>query len=427
MAETTDIQNTPQPKKRRRIIQAFLASLAIAGPGIIAANAGNDAGGIATFASAGAQFGYATLFFMVLVAGALIIVQEMCARLGAYTGDGLGSLIREQFSLRMASFALLMLVIANVGLVVSEFAGIAAAFELFGVSRYVSVPIAAVAIWSIVVLGSYKFAEKLFLIFSLAFLTYPIAAILAKPDYSEVAHNLVIPNFVAEHGFLFIIVALIGTTITPYMQFYIAAAISDKGVGPAGYKNIRIDTIVGSIFASLISISIIIATAAAIADRGPLESAKDAAMALTPIAGPFATQLFAFGLLGASALAAAIVPLSTAYAISEAAGAERSVEKTFREAPLFVGLFTGQIIFGALVALIPGNLIEILINAQVLNGIITPILLTYVLILANRKSVLGDAVNGPIFRKVAFVAIAIVAVLSATVLLQTVGGWLGLA
>ncbi|GAC1369974.1 MAG: Nramp family divalent metal transporter [Candidatus Saccharimonadales bacterium] len=427
MAETTDIQSAPQPKKRGRLIRGFLTSLAIAGPGIIAANAGNDAGGIATYASAGAQYGYHTLFFMVLVTIALVIVQEMCARLGAFTGDGLGSLIREQFSLRMASFALLMLVIANVGLVVSEFAGIAAAFELFGVSRYISVPIAAAAIWGIVVLGSYKFAEQLFLIFSLAFLTYPVAAFLSKPNYHEVASQLLIPNFVAEHGFLFIVVALIGTTITPYMQFYIAAAISDKGVGPQGYSHVRIDTVVGSIFANLISMFIIIATAAAIPTRGALGSAKEAAKALAPVAGPFATQLFGFGLLGASALAAAVVPLSTAYAISEAAGAERSVEKSFREAPLFVGLFTGQIIFGALVALIPGNLIDILINAQVLNGIITPILLSYVLILANRRSVLGDAANGPIFRKVAFVAIALVAVLSAVVLIQTVGGWLGLA
>jgi Mn2+/Fe2+ NRAMP family transporter len=412
--------------KRGRVVRAFLASLAIAGPGLIAANAGNDAGGIATYASAGAQFGYHTLFFMLLVTVALVIVQEMCARLGAFTGDGLGSLIREQFSLRMAGFALLMLVIANVGLVVSEFAGIAAAFELFGIHRYISIPIAAFAIWGIVVLGNYKSAEKLFLIFSLAFLTYPVAAILAHPNYHEALSQLVIPNIVATHGFLFIIVALIGTTITPYMQFYIAAAISDKGVGPADYKHVRIDTIMGSIFANLISIFIIVATAAAIHTRGPLGSAKEAAMALAPVAGPFATQLFGFGLLGASALAAAIVPLSTAYAISEAAGAERSVEKSFKEAPLFVGLFTGQIIFGALVALIPGNLINTLIGAQVLNGIITPILLTYVLILANRRSVLGDAVNGPIFRVVAAIAVGAVAILSATVLVQTIAGWLRL-
>jgi Mn2+/Fe2+ NRAMP family transporter len=404
----------------------LVAGLALAGPGLIAANAGNDAGGIATYASAGAQFGYRTLFFMVLVTVALVIVQEMCARLGAYTGEGLGSLIREQFSIRMTTVALGLFVMANIGLVVSEFAGIAAALQLFHVSRYESIPVAAVAVWSLVMFSSYRRAERIFLVLSLAFLTYPIAAVLAHPHVGQAVSQLVWPHLLLTKSFLFLGVALIGTTITPYMQFYLASSIADKGVRPEDYKRERSGTIVGVIFADLISIFIIIATAAAIHVRGPLANAGEAARALKPVAGSFAVQLFGIGLLGASALAAVVVPLSSSYAVSEAIGSERSVGKRFSEAPVFLGLFTIQIIIGATVALIPGNLINTLINAQVLNGIITPILLVYVLILANKRSLLGEAANGPVFRTVATVCIAIVSLLSLTVLIQTVLGWFGI-
>jgi NRAMP (natural resistance-associated macrophage protein)-like metal ion transporter len=413
--------------RRRRLRRIAVTALAFAGPGLIAANAGNDAGGIATYASAGAQFGYRTLFVMLLVTVALVVVQEMCARLGAYTGEGLGSLIREQFSIRVTAFALVAFVVANLGLVVSEFAGIAAALDLVGVSRYVSIPIAAAAIWGLVVFGSYRYAERLFLILSLAFLSYPVAAVLAHPEVSEVASQTLWPHLIASRDFLLLAVALIGTTITPYMQFYIAGAVADKGVGPAEYKAERIDTVGGAIFADLISMFIIVATAAAIHVRAPLDSAAQAAHALKPVAGHFAEQLFALGLLGASALAAAVVPLSTAYAISEAAGAERSVGRRFREAPLFLGLFTGQIFLGAAVALIPANLIQLLINAQLLNGIITPILLTYVLVLANRKRLLGNAANGPFYRVVASTCVVVVAIMAAAALTATVLGWFGIS
>jgi len=251
--------------------------------------------------------------------------------------------------------------------------------------------------------------------------------VLARPNVSEVVSQTVWPHLVPSRDFLLLAVALIGTTITPYMQFYIAGAVADKGIGPAEYQAERIDTIGGAIFADLISMFIIIATAAAIHVRAPLESAAQAAHALKPVAGRFAEQLFAFGLLGASALAAAVVPLSTAYAISEAAGAERSVGRRFREAPLFLGLFTGQIILGASVALIPGNLIQLLINAQLLNGIITPILLTYVLVLANRKRLLGDAANGPVYRVVATACVVVVAIMAAAALAATVLGWFGIS
>jgi NRAMP (natural resistance-associated macrophage protein)-like metal ion transporter len=424
---TTPGPSRPPRPARRSLRRRILVVLAFMGPGIIAANAGNDAGGIATYASAGAQFGYRTLFAMLLVTVALVVVQEMCARLGAYTGEGLGALIREQFSIRVTAFALVALIVANVGLVVSEFAGIAAALELLHVSKYISVPVAAVAIWALVVFGSYKYAERLFLILSLVFFAYPVAAFLSRPDYAQAGADLAYPHFLATKAFLLLVVALIGTTITPYMQFYVAAAVADRGIGPADYAGEKLDTISGSIFCNLISIFIIVATAAAIHVRGPLESAKQAAQALTPVAGRFATQLFAVGLLGASALAAAVVPLSTAYAISEATGAERSVSKSFRQAPLFLGLFTGQVFIGAAVALIPGNLIKLLVEAQVLNGLITPILLTYVLILANRTSVLGDAANGRAFKIVATISVAAVALLSATVLVQSVLSGLGIA
>lgn len=422
-APSTDVAAGRRPPFSKRV----LILLAFMGPGVIAANAGNDAGGIATYASAGAQFGYRTLFAMVLVTVALVVVQEMCARLGAYTGEGLGALIREQFSIRVTAFALLALVVANVGLVVSEFAGIAAALELLHVSRYISIPVSAVAVWALVVFGTYKYAERIFLVLSLVFFAYPVSALLSHPDLGQASSQLLLPHFLPTSDFLLLVVALIGTTITPYMQFYVAAAVADRGIGPAEYPAEKIDTIAGSIFCNVISIFIIIATAAAIKTRAPLDSAKQAAQALTPVAGRFATQLFAVGLLGASALAAAVVPLSTAYAISEATGAERSVSKTFREAPLFLGLFTAQVFIGAAVALVPGNLIRLLVQAQVLNGIITPILLTYVLVLANRRSVLGDAANGRAFRVVATISVTGVAVLSLTVLVQFLAHAVGLA
>jgi NRAMP (natural resistance-associated macrophage protein)-like metal ion transporter len=415
------------PEPRRSLRRRLLASLAILGPGLIAANAGNDAGGIATYASAGAQFAYRTLFFMVLVTVGLVVVQEMSARLGAYTGEGLMSLIREQFPLRVAAFAITCLLAANVGLVVSEFAGIGAAFELFGVSRYVSIPVAAVVVWAVVVFGSYRYAERVFLILSLVFIAYPVAAVLGHPDWTAVGANTAWPHFLANRDFLFLGVALIGTTITPYMQLYQAAAVADRGIGPEDYPDERIDAIAGSLFANLVSMCIIVATAATIGGTGPLDSAKQAAQALRPVAGHFAEALFGVGLLGASALAAAVVPLATAYAVAEAVGAERSTSRRFREAPLFVGLFSALIFVGAAVALAPGNLIRLLINMQVLNGFVTPVVLVFILILANRRSVLGDAVNGRRFNVVATISVIAVAILAAVVFVQTVSGWIGLS
>jgi Mn2+/Fe2+ NRAMP family transporter len=401
--------------------------LAIAGPGVVAANAGNDAAGIATYASAGAQYAYRTLFFMVLVTIALVLVQEMAVRLGTHTGKGLAALIREEFTLRSTALALGCVLLANTGLVVSEFAGIGAAFGLLGVSRYVIIPIAAVAIWALVVFGSYRYAERIFLIMSLAFLSYPVAAVLGHPDWRAVGTNLVIPHFLFGRGFLLLGVALIGTTVSPYMQLYAAAGVVDKGADAADYPRARIDAISGALFACIVSMTIIIATAATIGGTGPLSSAAEAARALRPVAGQGAELLFALGLIGASALAGAVVPLSSAYAISEAVGVERSVSRRFTEARLFLGLFTVQVIIGAALSLTRINLISLLIGTQVVQGLVTPIILIYILLLTNRRSLLGNAANGPAFRAVAGLCVAGVSAMSLLLLVVTVLGFFGIA
>jgi Mn2+/Fe2+ NRAMP family transporter len=400
--------------------------LAIAGPGVVAANAGNDAAGIATYASAGSEFVYRTLFFMVLVTIALVLVQEMAVRLGTHTGKGLAALIREEFTLRMTAIALGCVLLANTGLVVSEFAGIGAAFELLGVSRYIIIPIAAVAIWALVSFGSYRYAERIFLIMSLAFLAYPIAAILGHPDWGEVGSNLVVPHFLYTKSFLLLGVALIGTTVSPYMQLYAAAGVVDKGADPADYPRARIDAISGAVFACIVSMTIIIATATAIGGRGPLTSAAEAAEALKPVAGAAAEVLFALGLIGASALAGAVVPLSSAYAISEAVGVERSVSRRFTEARLFLGLFAVQVLLGAALALTHINLITLLIGTQVLQGIVTPVILIFILILTSRRSVLGKAANGRVFRIVAGACVAGISAMSLLLLGTTVLGFFGI-
>ena len=411
---------------RRAAPRRLLPWLGLLGPGLIASSAGNDAGGIATYSSAGSQFAYRMLFVLLLVAVGLALVQEMAARLGAYTGKGLAALIREEFSLRVAGFALICLLVANLGLVVSEFAGIGAALELFGVSRYLSVPIAALGVWGLVVLGSYRYAERLFLLMALVFFTYPVAAVMAHPNWHTVAADTFWPHLLASRHFLFLGVAIVGTTISPYMQLYQAAAVADKGIGPQDYKLERIDAVGGAIFACLIAFFIMVATAATIGGTGALHSAAEAAHALRPVAGANAEVLFGVGLLGASALAAAVVPLSTAYALSEAIGVERSVSRTFTQAPLFLGLFSGQIAVGAAIALLPGNLISLLINAYVVNGLITPIILVFILVLTSRRQLLGPAANTPAFRTLASGVVAVVSLLSVVVLAQTVLGWLGL-
>jgi Mn2+/Fe2+ NRAMP family transporter len=404
-----------------------LVYLAAAGPGLVAAAAGNDAGGVATYASAGAQFGYRVLFFMVLVGIAYVLVQEMTARLSVHTGKGLAALIREEFPLRLTAFAVTAFAVANVGLMVTEFAGIATAFDLWGVSRYLSVPIAAVAIWALVLFGSYRYAERIFILLALVFVTYPIAAVLGHPNWVKAVSQATWPHFLGSRAFILLGVALIGTTITPYIQLYEAGAVVDKGIGPEEYHLERVDVIGGTLLAVFVAMSIIIATAAVLGGTGPLESAGQAAHALRPVAGPAAELLFGLGLLGASALAAAVVPLSTSYAVAEAIGVERSVSSSFRQAPLFLGLFTAQILIGAGVVLVPGNLIHLIINTQVVEGIITPITLTLILVLANRRSLLGSAANGGFARTAGLVSVIAVGAMASILVVQTVLGWVGVA
>lgn len=404
-----------------------LVYLAAAGPGLIAAAAGNDAGGIVTYSSAGSEFIYRTLFLMVLITVAYVIVQEMVARLAVHTGKGLAALIREEFPLRLTAFAVTAFAVANIGLMVTEFGGIATAFDLFGVSRYISVPVAALAIWCLVLFGSYRYAERVFLLLTIVFIAYPIAAILGRPNWHQVAVNTAWPHFVATKSFLLLAVALIGTTITPYIQLYEAGAVVDKGVKPEEYRFQRVDAITGAVLAALVAMSIIIATGATIGGSGTLTSAAHAAHALRPVAGPAAEVLFGLGLLGASALAAAVVPLSTSYAVAEAVGVERSVSSSFRQAPLFLGLFTAQILLGAAVVLVPGNLITLILNTQVLEGVITPMTLVLILVLANRRSLLGEAANGRWARWLGGAAIIAVAAVATVFVALTVLGWFGVS
>lgn len=401
--------------------------LAAAGPGLVAAAAGNDAGGVATYSSAGAQFGYRVLFFMVLVTGAYILVQEMVARLSVHTGKGLAALIREEFPLRLTAFAVTAFAVANVGLMVTEFAGIATAFSLFGVSRYLCVPIAAVAIWALVLFGSYRYAERVFILLTMVFVAYPIAAVLGHPDWAKVVAQASYPHFLGSKAFFLLGVALIGTTITPYIQLYEAGAVVDKGIAPDEYHLERVDVIGGTFLGCVVAMSIIVASAAVLGGTGPLDSASQAAHALRPVAGPAAELLFGLGLLGASALAAAVVPLSTSYAVAEAVGVERSVSSSFREAPLFLGLFTAQIVIGAGVVLVPGNLIHLIVNTQVLEGIITPVTLGLILVLANRRSLLGAAANGRFARWAGLVSVVVVGGFALVLVLQTLLGWLGIS
>jgi NRAMP (natural resistance-associated macrophage protein)-like metal ion transporter len=396
---------------RRR---GLLAYLAVIGPGVIAANAGNDAGGIATYASAGADYGYNLLWTLIPLVLALGIVQETCARMGAVTGKGLSDLIREQFGVRWTVLVMLALLVANGGVTVSEFVGIAAATELFGVPRFVSVPLAAFAVWWLVVKGSYRRVERVFLLMSLVFLGYIVSAFLARPEWSAVAHGIVRPKAELNAGYLFTIVALIGTTISPYMQVFVQSSVVEKGVTEEDYALTRADVWVGTVFAIAVAFFITVATAATLHAAGVhIESAEQAAEALKPLAGSYARTLFGVGLFGASMLAAAVLPLSTAYSISEALGFEKGVSRSFREAPIFVGIFTFLIAVGGLVAMIPGlPLFDVLLATQVINGLLLPVLLFSILRLVNNRELMGAHTNGRVYNAASWLTAAVVSALS---------------
>jgi NRAMP (natural resistance-associated macrophage protein)-like metal ion transporter len=403
---------------RRRSLFAYFA---IIGPGVITASAGNDAGGIATFASIGAEYGYRLLWLLIPLTLSLGIVQEMCARMGAVTGKGLSDLIRERFGVRWTAFVMLALLVANGGVTVSEFVGIAAALELIGVARFISVPIAAVAIWWLVVKGTYQRVERVFLAMSLVFLGYVVSAFLAHPPWATVAREIVRPHFDFTPAFLFSFVAVIGTTISPYMQVFIQSSVVEKGVRAENYRFTKIDVWAGTVFAILIVFFIVISTAATLHVNGEhVESAAQAASALRPLAGPYASILFAVGLFGASMLAAGVLPLATAYSISEAFGFEKGVSSSFREAPIFIGVFTFLVVLGATVAVMPGlSLIRVLIVTQVINGVLLPVILIAVLKLVNNRELMGNHVNGIFYNIAAWLTTIIVSLLSLLVILTT--------
>lgn len=394
--------------------RGFLAYIAIIGPGMVAANAGNDAGGIATYASAGADYGYQLLWTLIPLVLALGIVQETCARMGAITGKGLSDLIREQFGVRWTMVVMLALLVANGGVTVSEFVGIAAATELFGVPRYISVPLAAFAIWWLVVQGSYRRVERVFLLMSLVFLGYVVSAFLAGPDWGEVAQSLARPRLQFNAGYLFTLVALIGTTISPYMQVFVQSSVVEKDVTEEDYHLTRVDVWVGTVFAISIAFFIIVSTAAALHHTGVrIETAADAARALEPLAGEYARTLFGVGLFGASMLAAGVLPLATAYSISEALGFEKGVSRSFREAPIFLGIFTFLIVVGGIVAMIPGlPLFDVLLFTQVINGLLLPVVLVSILRLVNKRELMGAHVNGRVYNAASWLTVVVVSTLS---------------
>jgi len=404
--------------RRKRLI----GFLAILGPGMITANAGNDAGGIATFASVGAELGYRLLWVLIPITISLGLVQEMCARMGAITGKGLADLIRERFGVRWTAFVMLALLIANGGVTVSEFVGIAAATELFGVSRYLSVPLAAISIWWLVVKGSYQRVERVFLLMSLVFLGYIISAFLAHPGWGAVAVGLVNPSFSLRPAYLFTFVAVVGTTISPYMQVYVQSSVVEKGVTAEDYPKTRTDVWVGTVFAVLVVFFIVISTAATLHSHGiHINSAADAARALRPLAGDYAEKLFAVGLFGASMLAAGVLPLATAYSITEALGFEKGVSRSFREAPIFLGVFTFLVAVGAAIAVLPNlPLIRVLLVTQVINGLLLPIILFAVLRLVNNRELMGAHVNGPLYNIGAWLTAVIVTSLSLLFIVVTI-------
>lgn len=395
--------------------------LAVVGPGIITANVDNDAGGITTYSVAGAHYGYSLLWMLSLVALALIIVQEMSARLGVVTGKGLADLIRESFGVRATAVIIGVMVLANLANTVSEFAGVAASMEIFGVSKFISVPIAAVGVWLLIVKGNYKSVERIFLVASAIYISYVLSGILANPPWHQVAQAFVTPTFHWDAGYVTIFVTIIGTTIAPWMQFYQQASIVDKGLTVKDYVYERIDVIIGSIFAVLVAAFITIACAATIYTAGQrIETAKDAALALGPLAGQHAATLFALGLLNASVFSAAILPLSTAYVVCEAFGWEMGVSRDWKDAPVFFWVYTLLIVLGAAIILLPfQSLIEVMLASQTLNGILLPVILVTMLCLINDKRLMGKYVNGRLFNWLAWGTVIILIGLTIILLLTS--------
>lgn len=412
------------PRPRRPRGARLLLVLGVLGPGLIAANAGNDAGGVATYSAVGAKYGYQLLWLLVLITISLATVQALAARMGAVTGKGLAELVRENYGVRWSVFATVAVLCANLGICISEFVGIGAALGLAGIPVQVSVPIAAVVIWLIIARGSYRTAERVFIWLTIPFFAYPVAAILARPDWSQVAQGFV-PSVQHNSTYLLLVIATAGTTITPYMQLYLQSAVVERGRGEESIKAGNREAVAGAIFADLIAGFIIIATAATLYAHGVHEigSAADAARALAPFAGPYAEILFGVGLLGASLLAAAILPIATAYVVAESLGFEKGLSHRPSEAPTFVGVITAMIAIAAVVAVVPGiPVIDLLIGVQVINGVLLPINLFFIWSLARDPELMGRHRNRGAFDVVAGVTAALTGALSLTLVAVTVLG-----
>jgi NRAMP (natural resistance-associated macrophage protein)-like metal ion transporter len=396
----------------------ILLFFAVIGPGFITANVDNDANGIYTYSLAGAQFGHLLLWTLIPITIALIVVQEICARMGAVTGKGLSDLIREEFGFRITFFMMLGILVVNFGNIVGEFAGIAGSLELFGLSKFITVPVCAVIVWLIVVKGQYKSVEKVFLVASFFYITYIFAGFFAKPAWMDaLVATVKLPPKKAfmQEGYLYMTIGVIGTTIAPWMQFYLQSSIVEKGVSARQYKASRIDVIAGCIFTDVVAWFIIVACAATLFVHGyhKIDDAKDAAQALRPLAGDYAYILFAMGLFNASLFAASILPLSTAYTVCEGLGFESGVGKKFGEAPVFYWLYTILIAAGAGVILVPNlPLVKISILSQVVNGVAVPPVLVFMLLLVNKKELMGQYVNSRMYNAVAWGTTVVMTVLS---------------
>ncbi len=409
------------PMRWRRMRRRLLLFLTVMGPGIITASVDQDAGGITTYSVAGAQYGYSLLWSLPFIVLALAVIQEMGTRMGVVTGRGLADLIRERFGLRITLLCMAVLVVANLANTASEFAGVAASLEIFRISRLWSVPLTALLVFGLVVQGTYRAIERIFLVASALYVVYVVSALLAQPPWGEILRQTVRPSFSLQGGYLITLITIVGTTIAPWMQFYLQSSIVDKGIRLRDLRWARLDAYVGSLVAGLIAFFIIVACGATLFPNGVrVETAKDAALALEPFAGHYATILFAFGLLNASVFSAAIVPLSTAYAVCEALGWETGVDRRPREAPGFFIIYTLMIVLGAAPILLPrAPLVAIMFWSQTLNGLLLPLVLLVMLKLINDPEIMGRHVNSVPFNLVAWGTAAVMIALSLLLLLTS--------
>jgi NRAMP (natural resistance-associated macrophage protein)-like metal ion transporter len=392
------------------------------GPGIITANIDNDASGITTYSVAGARFGYDLLWTLIPTTIALVVVQEMCGRMGVVTGKGLADLIRENYGVKAAFFMMAGLFVANFGNTVADFAGWAASMEILGISKYIAVPVGALSIWILVVKGSYRFVEKALLLACLIYIGYIISGIMAEPDWGEVFKSTVMPNLTWNAEYFYLSIGIIGTTITPWMQFYLQSSIAEKGIKKEDYKASRMDVIIGCSMTDIISFFIIVTCATVLFPHGIMvNEASEAALALRPLAGDYASLIFALSLANASILGAIIVPLATAYYICEAMGWEAGVNKSFSDAPQFMGIYTMMIVAGAMVVLIPdAPLVILMVLSAVINGLTLPFVLVYIIKLINKPRIMGEFVNTRGYNIVSWLTVAAVAALTVLFVCATV-------